>query len=100
MARRTRSVAPRRRRARSAAVGDVVAIEWDDAWAEFGQAKLEGLADYCIVTTFGILIRDSRDVVSIAWERMGDEDEPVEKTEYRSVTNIPRGMVRSIRVLR
>lgn len=58
------------------------------------------MIDTCVLVTYGVLLRDD-DTVSIAWERFGrmETTEPVEFGRFRTISHIPRGMVRSIREL-
>jgi hypothetical protein len=71
----------------TAQVGDVVAVTWLDAWVDQGESSEHEWNDDCEVTTYGILVRRTSRVVSVAAETMPDTD------VYRGVTHIPRKMV-------
>jgi hypothetical protein len=71
----------------TAQVGDVVAVTWLDAWADNSESSPHEWNDECEVTTYGILVRRTPKVVSVAGEVMPDDD------TYRGVTHIPAKMV-------
>lgn len=76
-------------------LGDVVSVEWEDAWTEGGQYyTFESIADEesCICQSVGFLIRN--DEVGITIAREGARD-----GRFRGVQHIPRSMVRLARVL-
>lgn len=69
-------------------IGSLVAVEWLDAWIDYGESKASSWGRECRVTTYGVLMR-AGDVVTIASERMPQD-------EFRSVTHVPRKMVERI----
>lgn len=74
-----------------AKIGDVVAVEWDDAWCDQGETVPVDFRSSTPVTTYGILLRKGS-IVTVAAEVMPDN-------QYRASTHIPKGMVTRIRKL-
>lgn len=74
-----------------ARLGDVVAVDWLDAWCDNETTTEKDWKGSFPVTTYGILCRNG-DVVTVVGERFpGDEG--------RSTTHIPRVIVQRITVL-
>lgn len=81
---------PRKPRRRPAAkVGDLVAVTWTDAWFDEPATTPDQWKDDCPMVTYGRLMRKGP-IVTVAGEDAGPG-------EYRSVSHIPRGMVKRIR---
>lgn len=72
-----------------AKLGDVVSVEWFDAWCDQGQTRVADWANDCPVTTYGVLMRRGL-VVTVVSEELPDG-------EYRTSTHIPAAMVKRIR---
>lgn len=72
-------------------IGDVVAVDWVDAWFDPDETKEKDWRDSAPVTTYGILRRNG-DVVTVVGEPSFDD-------QCRATTHIPRGMVQRIVVL-
>lgn len=72
-------------------LGDIVAVEWLDAWCDQDETNPADWRDEKRATTYGVLRRNG-DVVSVVSEPFADGDN-------RSTTHIPRAIVQRIRVL-
>lgn len=72
-------------------VGDVVAVEWTDAWVDLDETRESDWKDEKRAVTFGVLRRNG-DIVTVV-------SEPFADGENRATTHIPRGIVLRIRVL-
>ena len=75
-----------------ARIGDLVRVEWQDAWVDHDESEVRDWKDAMPVSTLGYLLRD-RPVVSVAAERLPDG-------KYRCVTHIPRSIVEKVEVIR
>lgn len=76
-------------------LGDVVSIEWEDAWTESAQYyTFDSIAEAesCICQSVGFLIRNDEVGVTIAREGAPDG-------RFRGIQHIPRSMVRAARIL-
>lgn len=71
--------------------GDIVAVEWIDAWCDEQETREHDWKDSCVVTTYGVLRRNG-DVVTVV-------SEPFKDGVGRSTTHIPRPLVRRVRRL-
>jgi len=69
----------------------LVAVTWDDAHIQADTLTAEEVAATtpCVMTTFGLLVRDDEAMVGVAAELKDDGS-------YRSVTFVPRALVREI----
>jgi len=74
-----------------AKIGDIVAVEWQDAWCIHEESSENDWADSFALTTYGILRRNG-DIVTV-------ESETNVNGEGRCTTHIPRGIVSRIRRL-
>lgn len=75
-------------------MADVIAvIEWLDASYDDGPLSLDELDPCIVLHTVGWLLREDRTSVTVAMERGAD-------WRYRSITHIPRKVIRSIRKLK
>lgn len=72
-------------------VGDIVAVEWSDAWFDQDETTAADWKDNMNMTTHGVLARDG-EVVTVVGE-------PADDGRGRATTHIPRAIVRRIRVL-
>jgi len=75
-----------------ASVGDIVRVDWLDAWEDTGPIQEKDWRDTYPVTTYGILVRLG-ETVTIAAEALPEGD------GYRGVTHVPVGVVIRIVVL-
>jgi hypothetical protein len=72
-------------------LGDVVAVEWLDAWCDQDETTEGDWRDEKRPTTYGVL-RRLGDVVTVVGEPFADG-------QNRATTHIPRAIVQRIRVL-
>jgi hypothetical protein len=70
-----------------------VLVLWQDAWFDSDQCGENDWRDDYLVSTVGFIVRDTDTVLSIAMERLPDED------GYRAVTHVPKGMIVEVRSL-
>jgi hypothetical protein len=70
-----------------------VLVLWQDAWFDPDQCGENEWRDEYLVSTVGFIVRETDTVLSIAMERLPDED------GYRAVTHVPRGMIVEVRSL-
>lgn len=74
-----------------AKIGDVVAVEWEDAWFDQDEVSPIDWKDVMEMTTYGEL-RRLDPVVTVAGE-------PIAGGRDRATTHIPKAVVKRIRVL-
>jgi hypothetical protein len=69
----------------------LVAVIWDDAHAMAANLTTDeiGAASPCVMTTYGLLVRDDDRLVGVAAESQDDGS-------FRGVTFVPRSLVREI----
>ncbi len=70
-----------------------VLVLWQDAWFDSDQCGENEWRDEYLVSTVGFIVRETDTVLSVAMERLPEED------GYRAVTHIPRGMIVEVRPL-
>lgn len=69
--------------------GKLVGVSWYDAWFDKDEISLNDFKDEFPMLTFGICVRDTKAVLSVAHEKNADG-------LYRAVTHIPRGMINKV----
>jgi hypothetical protein len=70
-----------------------VLVLWQDAWFDPDQCGENEWRDEYLVSTVGFIVRETDTVLSVAMERLPEED------GYRAVTHVPRGMIVEVRRL-
>lgn len=70
-------------------IGDVVAVEWEDAWIDHTETSEEDWKDECLFWTFGIVVGMTQKKISVAMDVRYD-------AMYRSVAHIPWSIVKEI----
>jgi hypothetical protein len=70
-----------------------VLVVWQDAWFDPDQCGENEWRDEYLVSTVGFIVRETDTVLSVAMERLPEED------GYRAVTHVPRGMIVEVRRL-
>ena len=75
-------------------IGDLVEVEWLDAFYDHDTSRTHDWLDECRTFTRGELVRNTEDICSIAGETFPATG------EYRAVTHIPRPMVVRVVLLR
>ena len=73
--------------------GNPVLVLWRDAWFDPDQCGENEWRDEYLVSSVGFIVRETDTVLSIAMERLPDED------GYRAVTHVPWGMIVEVRSL-
>jgi hypothetical protein len=68
----------------------LVLVEWHDAWFDVDQVGPEDARSDYVVRTVGFLLREGPTFLSVAQERLPDDD------GYRAVTNIPLAIVERV----
>lgn len=74
----------------------MVIVEWLDSWFQYPPSGEDNWDAECPMATVGFLVRDDKNVVSVAGEIIakGDYDE-----RFRGITHIPRAVVKSVTTL-
>jgi hypothetical protein len=70
-----------------------VLVLWQDAWFDSDQCGENEWRDEYLVSTVGFIVRETDTVLSVAMERLPEDD------GYRAVTHVPRGMIVEVRPL-
>ncbi len=71
-------------------LGHFVEVSWNDAWWDTGLVSMSKPRLFMPVVTYGLCVRDTVDVISIAHEYHCDTE------EYLGVTHIPKGIVEGV----
>ena len=74
-------------------VGQILIVEWDDAWIDESETRAHDWKDAWATMTYGLCVRDTPKLISIAQDKQPDD-------VYKGVTHIPRAIVRKIRRLK
>jgi hypothetical protein len=74
-------------------IGNPVLVLWQDAWFDPDQCAENEWRDEYLVSSVGFIVRETDTVLSIAMERLPDED------GYRAVTHVPWAMIVEVRSL-
>lgn len=72
-------------------IGDIVAVEWLDAWCDQDETTESDWKNEKHATTYGVLRRND-DIVTVVGEPFSDG-------QNRATTHIPRAIVQRVRVL-
>lgn len=74
-------------------LGSIVRVDWLDAWLDSHESVPELWGDEAPIVTYGVLVRVTPALISVAAERTSPR-------EYRCVSHIPRSLIQRVRRLR